>query len=107
MKYLLPYALLASALILSSCATKQYTQAPAVSPEESAVFDCPTIKQEIAKCHSVQEEIDRTGDFDGRTVLGFLGDFGVGNGMAKSTAEQKAKDRLYQLESLKVAKNCR
>ena len=44
---------------------------------------------EIAKTRSVQQEIEATGEFDGRTVLGFLGDFGIGNGMAKGEARKK------------------
>lgn len=91
-------------LVLSGCATKQYPQAPAVTNEEATSFDCKALDQEIAKAHSVQQEIKRTGDFDGRTVLGFLGDFGIGNGMAKSEATKKAQDRLTQLESLRSVK---
>jgi hypothetical protein len=53
---------------------------------------------------SVQQEIESTGEFDGRTVLGFLGDFGIGNGMAKGEARKKAQNRLNQLEALKAAK---
>ncbi|HAT3902214.1 TPA: hypothetical protein I9Y49_000868 [Citrobacter koseri] len=90
--------------LLVGCATKQYPQAPAVTGEESAALDCKAIKQEIAKTHSVQSEIESTGQFDGRTVLGVLGDFGIGNGMAKSEARKKARARLQQLESLKTAK---
>lgn len=92
------------ALILSGCATKQYPQAPALTGEEVSVLDCNGINQEIAKTHSIQSEIDTTGQFDGRTVLGALGDFGIGNGMAKSEAKKKAKARLEQLESLKSVK---
>lgn len=90
--------------VLSACATKQYPQSPAVTGEETAAFDCQAIKQEIAKTHSVQQEIESTGEFDGRTVLGFLGDFGIGNGMAKGEATKKAQARLNQLESLKAVK---
>ncbi|HFP9265114.1 MULTISPECIES: hypothetical protein [Klebsiella] len=89
---------------LSGCATKQYPQAPAVTGEESAALDCKAIKQEIAKTHSVQQEIESTGEFDGRTVLGVLGDFGIGNGMAKGEARKKAQARLNQLEALKSIK---
>ncbi|EPK3183957.1 hypothetical protein L8P14_05355 [Enterobacter kobei] len=89
---------------LSACATKQYPQAPAVTGEETSAFDCQAIKQEIAKTHSIQQEIESTGEFDGRTVLGVLGDFGIGNGMAKSDARKKAQARLNQLESLKQVK---
>lgn len=91
-------------LSLAGCATKQYAQAPAVTAEESKEFDCKAINQEIAKARSIQSEIDSTGQFDGRTVLGFLGDFGIGNGMAKSEATKKAQARLSQLESLKSVK---
>ncbi|CCJ88155.1 hypothetical protein BN132_83 [Cronobacter turicensis 564] len=37
-------------------------------------------------------------------MLGFLGDFGIGNGMAKNEARKKVQDRLNQLESLKAVK---
>lgn len=67
-------------------------------------MDCKSVQLEIAKTHSIQNEIEKTGDFDGRTVLGALGDFGIGNGMAKSEARRKAQARLEQLESLKSVK---
>ncbi|RLM13313.1 hypothetical protein BIY27_10595 [Gibbsiella quercinecans] len=91
-------------IFISGCATKQYPQSPSVTGEEAAAFDCKALEQEIAKGRSVQAEIDSTGQFDGRTVLGFLGDFGIGNGMAKSEAKKKAQSRLNQLESLKAVK---
>ncbi|WP_330983611.1 MULTISPECIES: hypothetical protein [Enterobacterales] len=92
-------------VLLSGCATKQYPQVPAVTGEESVNFDCQAIKQDIAKTHSIQQEIESTGDFDGKTVLGVLGDFGIGNGIAKEDARTKAEARLEQLESLKL-KRC-
>ncbi|MDK7100795.1 hypothetical protein [Klebsiella aerogenes] len=95
---------IAGMFVISGCATKQYPQAPSVTSEESAALDCAAIKQEIAKTHSIQNEIETTGQFDGRTVLGVLGDFGIGNGMAKSEARKKAQARLQQLESLKTVK---
>ena len=95
---------IAGMFVVSGCATKQYPQAPSVTSEESAALDCAAIKQEIAKTHSIQNEIETTGQFDGRTVLGALGDFGIGNGMAKSEARKKAQARLQQLESLKTVK---
>jgi hypothetical protein len=95
-----------SLLLVSGCATKQYPQAPSVTSEEASALDCKAVTQEIAKMHSVQAEINTTGEFDGRTVLGVLGDFGIGNGMAKTEAQKKATSRLNQLESLRTAK-CR
>ncbi len=61
---------IAGMFVISGCATKQYPQAPSVTSEESAALDCAAIKQEIAKTHSIQNEIETTGQFDGRTVLG-------------------------------------
>lgn len=91
-------------LTLAGCATKQYPQSASVTTEEAHAFDCKALDQEIAKQHSIQQEIKQTGDFDGRTVLGFLADFGIGNGMAKSSATQKSNNRLQQLESLRSVK---
>ncbi|MCU5774753.1 hypothetical protein N5923_21625 [Erwiniaceae bacterium BAC15a-03b] len=92
------------AILLSGCALKQYPQSPQLSAEESAALDCPAIEREIASSHSVQQEISRTGSFDALTVVGFIGDFGIGNGIAKYRANDKASDRLNQLESLKATR---
>jgi len=92
------------AMSLAGCATKQYPQATNVTGAESTAMDCKALQVEIAKTQSVQQEIEQTGEFDGRTVLGFLGDFGIGNGMAKGDARKKAANRLNQLESLKAVK---
>ena len=93
-----------SLFTLTGCATKQYPQASQVTPEESGAFSCEDIEKEIIKTKSVQEEVERTGGFDGRTVLGFLGDFGIGNGMVKSKAREKVETRMSQLEALRQAK---
>lgn len=100
------FALVLIALAMTGCATKQYPQAPEVTNEESSAFDCKALDQEIAKTHSVQSQIAKTGEFNGRTVMGFIGDFGIGNGMAKSSATEKANARLAQLQNLKAARNC-
>jgi len=92
------------ALALTGCATKRYPQAAAVTPQETATLDCSSLDQELVKAHGVQTDIDATGQFDALTVLGFVGDFGLGNGIAKYRASQKAERRLNQLESLKAAK---
>ena len=70
---------------MAGCATKQYPQAANVTGPESSAMDCQAVALEIAKTRSVQQEIEATGEFDGRTVLGFLGDFGI------EMAWQKAK----------------
>lgn len=46
------------------------------------------------------------GNFDGKTVLGFLGDFGIGNGMEKRAALRTALERKTQLKELATVKQC-
>lgn len=92
------------AMATSGCATKQYPQAAAVTGEENALFTCQDVKTEIAKVHAQQGEIERIGEFDARTVFGFLGDFGIGNGMAKDSARERAQLRLNELEGIKYNK---
>lgn len=89
---------------LAGCATKHYPQAPSITGEDVAAFDCNALHQEIAKVHGVQNEIKETGNFDIRTLMGFIGDFGIGNGLAKRSATEKANARLAQLESLQSVK---
>lgn len=91
-------------LLLAACATKQYPQAPAVTNEEAVALDCQALEREIAKTHGIQQEIKQTSDFDFRTVLGFLGDFGIGNGIARHNASEKAKSRLSELQTLRDVK---
>ena len=91
-------------MLLSGCATKQYPQAAAVTPEETAMLDCKMLGQEIVKAQGMQGEIDHPGRFNALTVLGFVGDFGLGNGIARLSASHKADTRLQQLQSLKAAK---
>ncbi|MFS2223942.1 hypothetical protein [Pantoea sp. B65] len=92
------------ALLLSGCALKQYPESVKVSAVETSSLDCPAIEREIAASHNVQQKIAHTGSFDVLTVLGFVGDLGIGNGIAKYRATSKAQERLDQLEALKAAR---
>ncbi|EMW0060158.1 hypothetical protein ABIV32_001570 [Salmonella enterica subsp. enterica] len=91
-------------VFISGCATKQYPQAPEVTNEEARVFDCNAVNQELAKVRGIQNEIVVTSQFDGRSILAFLGDFGIGNAIAHNAANKKANARLQQLENLKAEK---
>jgi hypothetical protein len=91
-------------LLLSGCALKQYPQSAKVNDVEAQTYDCSALIQEITKTHSVQQQIDKKGEFDALTVLGFVGDFGIGNGIAKARANSKARVRLEQLQALKSAR---
>jgi hypothetical protein len=92
------------AMLLSGCALKQYPQSANVSDAEAQTYDCKALNQEIAKSQSVKQQIDKTGEFDALTILGFVGDFGIGNGLAKASANNKAAARLQQLENLKAVR---
>ncbi|KJV28523.1 hypothetical protein [Pantoea sp. SM3] len=99
-----PAVLFTAMLLLSGCALKQYPQSPKVSDEEAQTYNCAALDQEIAKSHSVQQQIDKTDEFDALTVIGFIGDFGIGNGIAKASANKHATARLNQLEQLKTVR---
>lgn len=91
-------------LAISGCATKQYPQLSHLTPEESSVYDCKYTEMELAKAQGAKKDILETGRFNGKTVMGFLGDFGIGNGMAKRKALKSADDRINALESLRQVK---
>ena len=40
------------------------------------------------------------------SVLGFLGDYGIGNSMERGSAERSATQRLRQLQDLRASKGC-
>ena len=92
------------ALSLTGCAVKQYPQAGLVTSEESTLYTCHDVTVELSKANATKKDIENIGRFDARTVLGFLGDFGIGNGIAKNQARTKANARVEQLESLKAVK---
>lgn len=98
--------LVLSVVLLAGCATKQYPILAPVSADEARLFDCDTLSVEVARAQSTRAEIDEIGKFSPATVIGVLGDFGVGNGIAKSNAIEKADARLLQLRNLQTSKGC-
>lgn len=91
---------------LTGCATKQYGRVQGLSDVEKANYTCREITLELEKVRQFERQIDETGKFDGKTALGFLGDFGIGNAMAKSDARKSASVRRLDLESLQANRNC-
>ncbi|MTD25817.1 hypothetical protein [Erwinia sorbitola] len=96
--------LLVVPLILSGCALKQYPASPPVSAVQADQLDCQGVQQQIAEQARVQQQIDKTGEFDGLTVVGAALDFGIGNGIAKHQAQKHATERQIQLQQLAAAK---
>ncbi|WP_428946199.1 hypothetical protein ACQK5W_09720 [Pantoea sp. FN060301] len=92
--------LLGSCLLLSGCVLKHYPASPPIDDLQASQLDCGGVQQEIARQRDVDAQIDKTGEFDGLTVLAFMGDFGIGNGVAKGLARKHATARSAQLSSL-------
>jgi hypothetical protein len=91
---------------LSGCATKQYAQVGGLSDAEKTVMSCHDYEVEMARTKGVQDTIHRQEEFDARSVLSFLGDFGVGNYMASSYAESGVRHRLDDLQTARALKGC-
>ena len=95
------------ALLLSGCATKHYGRQPTLTVYEKSSFSCREIDIEIAKVQGFIEQVENESRFSGRSVLSFLGDFGIGNVMEKDAALESAHARLKDLQDLKVARGCK
>lgn len=92
------------AVFLSACATKQYPQAYTLTDNEIAVYNCEDIRKEIVKNKAILMQIEETGHFNELTILGVVGDLGIGNGIAKDKARSHAKQRIDQLARVEKIK---
>lgn len=93
--------------MVSGCATKRYGRAQPLSSFEESEYTCRDIQLEIHKVEAFEDQIRDNARIDGRSVLGFLGDFGIGNAMERSEAEESARMRKDDLYRLYTAKGCR
>lgn len=98
--------ILATAAALAGCATKQFPQAVSMTDFERTAMTCHDIDLEMAKTLGTQRAIDDRAKFSGADVVAFLGDWGIGNAMAKSAAEKSVHARLGELNDLRAAKGC-
>lgn len=94
--------LLCLVFVIAGCATKQYPDAPLLTADEASTLDCKSIVKEIAKVKDTQKEIERADQFDAMSLVGVAVDMGIGNKMAKNNAKDNARQRLDQLEALKI-----
>jgi hypothetical protein len=98
---------LAAITILSTgCATKRYPIATPLSGAEIAAMNCRELQLEIIRAEQVQVQISNTAQMDWRSVAGFLGDYGIGNAMAKSEAEKAIRDRVASIRTAQTEKKC-
>lgn len=90
----------------TGCATKNYGRQGELTSYEMSTLSCREIDLETAKVHGFLSHVDKESQFDGRSVLSFLGDFGMGNVMEKSNAVDSATTRLAQLQDLRTRRGC-
>ncbi|MDT8420115.1 MAG: hypothetical protein RQ754_06755 [Desulfuromonadales bacterium] len=55
----------------------------------------------------MERKIIETGEFDGKSVLGCLGDFGIGNAMAKDEAQAAIFARRISIRDAQTKKGCK
>ncbi|ROT45033.1 hypothetical protein [Pusillimonas sp. NJUB218] len=94
------------ALALAGCATKNYGRQGELTSYEKETMTCREIALEEAKVMGFLEHVNKESEFDGRSVLSFLGDFGIGNLMEKDNAVKSANTRLAQLKEVSTQKKC-
>ena len=97
---------LGAAVLVSSCATKRYPIATELSAVESAELDCRELGIELAKTEEYEQKIAETAEIDWRSGAAFLGDFGIGNAMAKSEAEAALAARKASIRDAQVERGC-
>src|SRR5690606_22194816 len=95
-----------SLLALVGCATKNYGRQGELTDYEKKTMTCREIALEQAKVIGFLDHVDKESQFDGRSVLSFLGDFGIGNLMEKDNAIKSANLRLKQLQEISAEKGC-
>jgi hypothetical protein len=92
--------------MLASCATKNYGRQGELTDFEKKTLTCREIDLEEAKVHGFLKHIEKESQFDSRSVLSFLGDFGIGNVIEKDNATESATTRLRQLQELRLERDC-
>ena len=93
-------------ITVSGCATKSYPIALPLSSAEAERMTCNDLELEIIRAEQIENKINETGSFDGKTALGFLGDFGIGNGIAKSDARKAMSERKSTIRDAQISKGC-
>lgn len=88
------------------CSTKNYGRQPELTSFEKQTLTCREIDLEQAKVQGFLAHVREESEFDGRSVLSFLGDFGIGNLMEKDSAVDSANQRMAQLNETKLQRGC-
>ena len=105
-KLLTTSIMLAVALSSAACATKRYPIATTFSAAEASAMDCGDLNLELIRAEQVQAQIADTANLDWRSAAGFLGDFGIGNAMARSDADKAITQRIAAIRASQAEKRC-
>lgn len=105
--FLIPLILGVSALMFLGCATKHYGRQGNLTNYEKENLTCREIKLELSKIEGFVDYVnDRSTTIDGKEILAFLGDFGIGNAIEAQAARESATEKTIELRKLQVLKDC-
>lgn len=106
MKIRVIWGLALAAAVVAGCATKHYPIAAQMGTTERAAMTCRELDIERERAIQLSMQINKTGQTNWRSVAGFLGDWGIGNAMARSDAEKALSARLAAIDQARQEKNC-
>lgn len=95
-----------AAIAVGACSTKSYPIEAQLSEAEIELMDCRELAREALRAENVRAQINDTANLNWRSAAGFLGDFGIGNAMARNDAERALDARLSTIRQAQLAKNC-
>jgi len=98
--------LIAVGLAAAGCATKRYPMATPLGSAERSAMTCRELDLEMIRVDEVRAQINSTAKTDWRSVAGFLGDYGIGNAMAKGDADRALDRRTLAINAARAEKNC-
>lgn len=104
MRYML---LVLVGFLFFGCATKHYGRQINLTSYEKDNFTCKELKLEVAKVEGFVNYVStQSTTIDGKEVLAFLGDFGIGNMIEAQAAQESALIRINDLRRMQVRKEC-
>ena len=69
-------------------------------------MNCRELAIEEERIETTRTQITQTAETDWRSVAGFLGDYGIGNAMARSEADSALQQRAETIRAAQTARRC-
>lgn len=95
-----------AAVALGACATKRYPVATPLSSSEASLMTCRELAIEEERIETTRTQIADTAQTDWRSIAGFLGDYGIGNAMARSEADAALQRRSETIRTAQTSRRC-